>query len=875
MPTLRNYIARKTAPETAVTTIDSDPSEDTSAEESEEELPEENGKCGGHPTESGMLNRWWKGEINGNEDAPSRQLRREARMSTGAETMADAARLHPLSSPSKNVHFSNIVEDDQEVIDHRARESAYLLRTSKSRQQTEDQSTEMRHSTGKLKRPTMQNSSPYNGKIDDPTRPSLGHQARNAPRPDIYEMEQTPERKRRQSKGPGDGAQRSFRLGSSPARPSNSRSSGIPWSNEEANTLKVLTDADLPFDVLTGAFPDRTEKSIRGRVYSKVQKKLEVSQATRQYVLQKFANLLRQRSRVTQPAQTQPDTPGRSGKRLCEQEEVAGSSGGPPPKRSKTQITAPSHQLQPQRAQRVADIAEGMDNGVFIPDDGGQPARRVRNSVSVVIPRRTSRRSPRDEQTAASTTPNRSTEKLDNRRSRRIAGKKAANEEAQEADAETREEAEAIEEEDQDKNEYEADDAESSLSLIVDRLYGQQAALNGIFTAIRQLKRRKEMKEAYSAEYREQHELSSINKVSKLCEQAASNYAELRGLLEHDQECTSEEQELEQMLLSVYESVARLNPDEMSDDEDGEGAYQIYACIFVGLIQLLNQATKYYSAITGHDDPQATDIDLARLQSIIIIASAIESLDKHSRDWKSKPDTSKNIVKPIRNNAIAPLKKVLKIWRDNARSIEAKLQKEEAKRQRRETLRPQREQEEREVQARVVRQEKIDRLRRLYLARMVVEPDVRLRRHHLRMPKLSTVGPEVDANGDAFERVAVFTTRNPADHIPNASDDGEESWSYEQRRALEKGLERFAGSSYSNIDTKKSRLTLELGRNAWANVFRLYCGPGGPLRSRNVAEILRQARYCRETWIMCDKAVGRETEDWIINIPDLDLLELL
>lgn len=53
-----------------------------------------------------------------------------------AETVAEASNRFQPSSPSKNVHFSNLMQDSMDLVDDRARESASLLRQSKSRPQS-------------------------------------------------------------------------------------------------------------------------------------------------------------------------------------------------------------------------------------------------------------------------------------------------------------------------------------------------------------------------------------------------------------------------------------------------------------------------------------------------------------------------------------------------------------------------------------------------------------------------------------------------------------------------------------------------------------------------------------------------------------------
>lgn len=47
------------------------------------------------------------------------------------------------------------------------------------------------------------------------------------------------------------------------------------------------------------------------------------------------------------------------------------------------------------------------------------------------------------------------------------------------------------------------------------------------------------------------------------------------------------------------------------------------------------------------------------------------------------------------------------------------------------------------------------------------------------------------------------------------------------------------------------------------------------MRDRKVHEILRQTKFMRDIWMQADREEGRVTEDYIVRIPDLDLLELL
>jgi hypothetical protein len=53
-----------------------------------------------------------------------------------------------------------------------------------------------------------------------------------------------------------------------------------------------------------------------------------------------------------------------------------------------------------------------------------------------------------------------------------------------------------------------------------------------------------------------------------------------------------------------------------------------------------------------------------------------------------------------------------------------------------------------------------------------------------------------------------------------------------------------------------------------------YCRTGA-LQGRTVGEMLKQAKYMRETFIENDRENDRPTEDYVLDIPDLDLCDLL
>lgn len=249
-------MARKSAPSTAPTVSPSlfESGDNDSAEASEADLPE-SGKQDAITAWNRVLSLF-KGDSNGNEDPPSRQLRRESRMSANlskedvAETVAEASKRRQPSSPSKSVHFSSdVVQDDEDVVDRRALGSVFLLQYSKSRPQPTSSSAAMKSGTGKLKRPAIRSSSPQNGEIDDPTRHTSSRNRRNDGRADTYEVEETPMHTRKQSRelDANGEPQEQSRVNIHERKPLGWRQT---WTDEDLYTLKVLRDAGVPWDTL-------------------------------------------------------------------------------------------------------------------------------------------------------------------------------------------------------------------------------------------------------------------------------------------------------------------------------------------------------------------------------------------------------------------------------------------------------------------------------------------------------------------------------------------------------------------------------------------------------------------------------------------------
>lgn len=156
--------------------------------------------------------------------------------------------------------------------------------------------------------------------------------------------------------------------------------------------------------------------------------------------------------------------------------------------------------------------------------------------------------------------------------------------------------------------------------------------------------------------------------MSKLYKQIASTYADLQGGEQYDEEFRAEVQELEKSFRLLLKFVSRLNPDQEKDGKDY--AAQVYLYVFTTLVDALQQAAKFYAVVSelpGSQHPRS--VGLTDLESLIMIGNIIQTLDSHSRDWKTKSDSKQSIVGPIRREVLSPLKKMLYPWKLQVNSL--------------------------------------------------------------------------------------------------------------------------------------------------------------------------------------------------------------
>lgn len=371
--------------------------------------------------------------------------------------------------------------------------------------------------------------------------------------------------------------------------------------------------------------------------------------------------------------------------------------------------------------------------------------------------------------------------------------RRGADELSNEAEADAEENEQEKEDEGQDEIPDVEVEEEPTLSIEPDRLWGHQTALDKIFSYIEEY--REARKEFYDKRYRRKNELRAIKEICELCGISASGYEDLQVISSYDGPSEPDERQIEQSLPDVLKLVEELNPDDEGEDEDNrtKAAAQVYLYVFPALIHLLQAAVKYHCSIIAPDGPHAM-LSFPGLASLGKIFSIIDTLDQRSKDWKTKPKLNDkvHVVKDMRNKVTIKLREIAQDLSKRAsilrkRDDDLQMQKLEA-----EAARRRRELERRQEEERSIMREKMARLGNLYFERLKVEPNI-YRQSQLRTPKFGDRRPELDANGEPFERVSMFQHQY-SNHVHHEWEDGEQEWQDDEHQALIDGLKTFYGT---------------------------------------------------------------------------------
>jgi hypothetical protein len=328
----------------------------------------------------------------------------------------------------------------------------------------------------------------------------------------------------------------------------------------------------------------------------------------------------------------------------------------------------------------------------------------------------------------------------------------------------------------------------------------------------------------------------------------------------------------------LQQLVKGLDPD-AADSAKGD----FLKIIFPDLIKILASAT--YNLVNGTDSDD--DMGSPDLLEVIHHTKCIVDLGSRVAMWKIKFNNPHfALKKPIRNEIVAPLMKVLK--RLERQHVLMKKEEVETELLLRRNQELKRERAEKEIEKKRLHELtlKKNRLRDLYIWRMSVESDLDRRIGKLAQPNIRQKTYPLDANGEPFEREAIFKPRLSIPHMdrPNA-DDEDEDWTEVELAALQQGLaeitRKFALHNY--IVCQAALMVSTDDKSFWVKFFKTYCyshGPRrkdgsfcGPLRDRTVAEILKEMVKFRDYTI--EEEAEEDVPEWLLDIPDADLIPLL
>jgi hypothetical protein len=448
---------------------------------------------------------------------------------------------------------------------------------------------------------------------------------------------------------------------------------------------------------------------------------------------------------------------------------------------------------------RVREVHQMRESPLFVPAIRMSPQIRVRSRLrgspaKVVVPRQTKRSSRPPSKEISSSHRDQAAQTVKARKVFRL-----IQPDTDESNEGSEVGLEGNELEEEDEGQHEDSDAEMEASStrrsnVPDRLWGHQATLDKIFSTVEEY--REARKESYNNEYRSKKEV--IKEICDLCDDTASRYMDLQTTSSFSGLSEPDENQVEQSLPDILRLVNELDPDDEDNGEDNDKddhsitATQVYLYVFPALVDLLKAAAEYHCSIIASDDPRAM-LGIPGLDSLDKIFRIIETLDRHSKSWKAKPKASGklHVVRDMRNDVITKLKKIAEDLREHAEFQRIHADNIHKQKLEAEAARRQYELEQRQEAERLVMKEKMARLGNLYFERLKLEPDI-YRQPKLRVPKFGHRNPELDANGEPFERISMFQERNGS-HIPHGWEDAEQEWQDCENEAIIDGLKTYYG----------------------------------------------------------------------------------
>lgn len=375
------------------------------------------------------------------------------------------------------------------------------------------------------------------------------------------------------------------------------------------------------------------------------------------------------------------------------------------------------------------------------------------------------------------------------------------------------------------------------------RLLGQMSIIHRLVHATKRVG--VATKDGERVRYELRLEDAEVKAVYKLCNQANQNFTRLLNEPDNVQ-VPDPPPELDQ----IAEMIRRLcgkNRRSPPDYTDQTRSENIYFHLIPRLVRLLRRMAECYLALD--EDEGAGDVSVTP-GHLEIIAQMIELiLDMGDGALKYiRPDSSLAIVDPVKRGLIKPLKSV----QAKLRGHMARVEEEEQRANTRALEDQRRAQQQLHEEEQAAQQEKIEQLRlkwsRLHEERRWVEPGIipLSKQKHLRIPEPM---PEVDQNGEQFERLQLFGHR--VGPPPALVDEvWRHPWTEEEILALCIGLRDYSGPS------------------VFSKIFRRFCVSKGVLNKYNVSQIVTMATGIKENERRHQLEQNGYVEDWVEAIPE-------
>ncbi|KAJ9627015.1 hypothetical protein H2203_003475 [Taxawa tesnikishii (nom. ined.)] len=353
--------------------------------------------------------------------------------------------------------------------------------------------------------------------------------------------------------------------------------------------------------------------------------------------------------------------------------------------------------------------------------------------------------------------------------------------------------------------------------------YGKlQAALAGVYHV--------GLARVNQKEYRHRIKITApvIRELADACKEMNDHIDILQDAGRPDEQTGELEPELKQRLLDLFNHAGVVLDD--AADNDADLIEQVYAHAIPELTRVLKSLLVYFESCDSFS--VSTKLSRLHLRTAMKLIRTITDLEEQVRTFKERHKIElepKNLIRPVHNEIYLNLKDVHSAF---AQLVSAEQKKRPARRQQL-----------------VAPRYSVSRTKKRKENASNAEPDAtHLNTIPLDHPERQGT-LELDANGQPFERVEVFAQRNSLAPGFRPKHEAEE-WPLEHSRALGEGLARFAGPM------------------VYEQIFREYCHRDGILRPYNVSQIVAKALDIREAMIRLNEEEGKETEQWVLNIPD-------